>query len=165
MSPESLQNPSDQPGRSIRTILVVEAEAPLRARVSEFLRDCGYAVVEASSGARAQDVLAKQHVDLLFSDIAMRSGASQTGTVPGGEPRLALEKWVRLHYPSVKILLTSRYPQMLEEMADLQDSIVTKPYNYIALWHRVERLFCVPGSPYTGWAPSVVASTATAGWR
>jgi hypothetical protein len=81
--------------------------------------------------------------------------------MPNGETGLALEKWIRRHHPGIKILLTSGYPQMLDDIADLQEPIVQKPYNYVALWHRFERLFCVPDSAWGSVGGAVVARGST----
>src|SRR5437016_9555126 len=54
------------------TILVVEDEVLIRLMISEYLREFGYRVVEARTGAEARRVLqSSQPVDLVFSDIRM----------------------------------------------------------------------------------------------
>lgn len=139
MVPDAVKSLSGFHAKPARTILVVEDEAPVRTCVTEFLRDCGYAVAEAGDVAAARRVLTARPVDLVFSDINM----------PHGDNGFILEKWVRNHYPNIKVLLTSGYPQMPQDMSGLLEPIVEKPYGYIALWHRVERLFCGDSSHHT----------------
>lgn len=53
-------------------VLLVEDEELLRLVIGEELRDGGFEVIEASDGAVAMDVLAKQaSIDLLVTDIRM----------------------------------------------------------------------------------------------
>jgi CheY-like chemotaxis protein len=100
--------------------------------VVEFLRDSGYRVLEAADVAEAKDLLKRWRVDLVFSDINM----------PNSETGFALEKWVRLHYPAVKVLLTSGYPQNPKDTAGLLGPIIMKPYRCAALQSRIDHVLC-----------------------
>jgi PAS domain S-box-containing protein len=55
------------------TILVVEDEAPLRELAADFLRACGYNVLEAGNGADALDLVLNLNgrLDLLVTDVVM----------------------------------------------------------------------------------------------
>ena len=55
------------------TILVVEDEVLIRLAVSDYLRDCGYRVVETGSGDEAVTILTKTDVriDVVFTDVSM----------------------------------------------------------------------------------------------
>ena len=65
---------------ALETILVVEDEILIRVPISQYLRDCGYKVIEAANADEAMTALQHKEtiVDLVFSDIEM----------PG-------ERWVR----------------------------------------------------------------------
>jgi CheY-like chemotaxis protein len=115
-----------------RTILVVDDEEHIRMCVAEFLHDGGYRVLEAANVAEAKDLLQRRRVDLVFSDINM----------PNSETGFALEQWVRLHYPSVKVLLTSGYPQNAKDTAGLLEPIIMKPYRCAALQSRIDHMLC-----------------------
>ncbi|HEY1411606.1 MAG TPA: response regulator, partial [Rhodopila sp.] len=77
---------SDPVTTTARTVLVVEDEEHIRMCVAEFLCDFGYHVLEAGDVAEAKDLLQRQRVDLVFSDVNM----------PNSETGFALERWVRL---------------------------------------------------------------------
>lgn len=55
------------------TVLVVEDEVLLRLVVAEYLRDCGFKVIEAAHADEAVMVLKQPdlRIDVLFSDIEM----------------------------------------------------------------------------------------------
>jgi CheY-like chemotaxis protein len=58
--------------RTGHTILVVEDDIFVRLDIAEYLRDCGYRVIEAGTAAEAIDVLESNvPIDLVFSDIQM----------------------------------------------------------------------------------------------
>jgi DNA-binding NtrC family response regulator len=120
---------SKTPGR---TVLVVEDEEGVRFCATEFLRDCGYNVIEAATVAEAKEVLRQVRVDLVFSDI----------NLPNRETGFALEKWVRRQFPEIKVLLTSGAPQAAEDTKDLLEPLIAKPYKLSMLEGRIERLLC-----------------------
>lgn len=69
------------------TILVVEDDVLVRMPIAQYLRDCGYKVVEAVNADEAIAVLLHQEtvVDVVFSDIEM----------PGSIDGFGLAKWIR----------------------------------------------------------------------
>src|ERR1700733_13384686 len=117
-------------GNFVRTVLVVEDEDGIRLCATEFLRDCGYHVVEAGTVAEAKETLLRRPVDLVFSDINM----------PNRETGFALEKWIREHFPDIKVLLTSGVPQAAEDTRGLLEPLIPKPYKLSLLQHRIERV-------------------------
>ena len=82
------------------TILVVEDEVLIRLAVSDYLRDCGYRVVETGSGDEAVTILTKTDVriDVVFTDVSM----------PGGLNGFGLAQWVRRERPDVRVILDLR---------------------------------------------------------
>ena len=119
-------------GSQVRSILVVDDEEPIRMILTGFFEDSGYHVVEACDVAEAKHILADRAVDLVFSDINM----------PGRETGFGLEKWVRQHYPSTKVLLTSGRPQVSADTRDLLEPLVPKPYNCCEVLQRIQRILC-----------------------
>jgi len=114
------------------TILVIEDEILIRLATCDYLRHCGYRVIEGSTAEEAQRVLrAGEPVEILFSDIDL--GAGMDG--------FALAAWVRQNYPAVRILLTSGVAAMAEHTAQLCDGpFLHKPYSHGALCGHIKRL-------------------------
>lgn len=104
------------------TVLVVEDEVIIRFVVADYLRDCGFRVIEAASADEAMRLLEtdKIEVDIVFSDIQM----------PGSIDGMGLARWIRTHFPTIKVVLTSgnvRTAELAEDLCHLQP-IEQKPY-------------------------------------
>jgi CheY-like chemotaxis protein len=86
------------PQERVPTILVAEDEVLIRFVIADYLRDCGFQVIEASSGDEAVSILESTvSVDLVFTDVQM----------PGSRDGFELAQWVRANRPGVPVLLTS----------------------------------------------------------
>ncbi|MBV1698361.1 MAG: response regulator [Hyphomicrobiales bacterium] len=121
---------STQPAAAI---LVVEDEVLLRLAICDYLRDCGYKVIEAVSGDEAVIVLTKSQleIDVLFSDVEL----------PGGMDGFALAQWARANRPSVEVILTGSVPRAVNAAADLcEEGPVPKPYHPQVVHDRIRRL-------------------------
>jgi len=130
-----------QPGRVHRpvakdpmTVLVVDDERRMRRVASRFLSELGYRVLEADNAADAARLLeTDDSVDLLFTDVVM----------PGDIDGRTLGQWARLQRPSLKVLLTSGFPEQLPEAAVPGGEVlpfVKKPYSKQQLQEAVETL-------------------------
>ena len=83
---------------SRQTILVAESDILLRHVLAEYLRGCGFDVIEASSAQEAMKVV--RHglkIDLVFADARLS----------GRDDGFALAQWVRRARPGIRIVLTS----------------------------------------------------------
>jgi CheY-like chemotaxis protein len=105
-------------------VMVVEDEERVRSFSVEALRELGYAVVSASDGPEALRLIERgQRVSLLFTDVVMPE-------MSGRE----LARRARSRLPDLKVLLTSGYTP---DIAGLDDSILTKPFDIDRLARRV----------------------------
>ena len=114
------------------TVLVVDDEVMVRMPIAEFLRDCGYIVIEASDASEAiAAIAAEPSVGVVFSDVRM----------PGQMDGLALAKWLRTHHPDIPVILTSGYAGG----RNAPDSIpgvrfIEKPYSQANVAQRIAAL-------------------------
>ncbi len=112
------------------TILIVEDEVLIRFDVADYLRGCGYRVIEAGNASEAVAILQSgRRVDLLFSDVQL----------PGSMDGFALARWVRMHQPEVKVILTSgaaRSAQIAGELCE-DGPLEKKPYDPQRLLERI----------------------------
>jgi CheY-like chemotaxis protein len=78
-------------------VLIADDDISTRVLLAEHLRDCGYEVLEVSSGDEAMRVLISRVIDLLIFDARL----------PGEVGGFALADRVRREHPHVKVALTS----------------------------------------------------------
>ena len=80
-------------------ILVVEDEVLIRFVVADYLRECGFQILEAGNADEAVELLrtADLGIDLVFSDVHM----------PGTRDGFDLARWVQEHRPEIPVILTS----------------------------------------------------------
>ncbi|MDS4029260.1 MAG: PAS domain S-box protein [Candidatus Contendobacter sp.] len=111
------------------TILVVEDEARVRRLACRYLRDLGYSVLEAADVQEAVAVLETEpDIQMVFSDIVM----------PGDLNGYDLARWMAVHRPAVKCLLTTgRYERASAVSTDDPPSVpvLVKPYSKKQLAH------------------------------
>jgi two-component system, response regulator PdtaR len=115
-------------------ILVVEDEPLLRSITGEYLRLCGYVVIEATDAAEAIAIIGRRaRVDVVFSDVSL------PGTVDG----LSLARWLRRGQPGLRVMLTSGYGSTVRGAAIEivgSDGFVPKPYHQEELVSRIDDL-------------------------
>ena len=115
-------------------ILVVEDEVLIRLVIAQYLRDCGYRVIEAAHADEALLVLRKSEIaiDVVFTDVEM----------PGSMDGFALAQWVRSNRPDVDVVLAGSVRRAVQAASDLcdQQSNVPKPYDPQNVHDRIRRL-------------------------
>ncbi len=113
------------------TILVVEDDAMVRFPLTELIESAGYKVVEAENGEEALEILAKEKIDLIVSDLVMPK-------MDGAE----LTKIVQKTYPATKIILSSGYPEnCTPENGKLRGvTFLAKPYSFSKLLNKIHTL-------------------------
>ncbi len=80
------------------TVLVVEDEVFVRMVISEYLRGCGYKVIEAANADEAIRILESRFdVEIVFSDVSM----------PGSMDGLRLVHLIRDRWPPIRLILAS----------------------------------------------------------
>jgi CheY-like chemotaxis protein len=125
---------SAQPSAASReTVLVVEDEVLMRLVIAEYLRDCGYKVIEAADADEAIVVLKQPQlqIDVLFSDVDM----------PGSMDGFALAQWTRTNRPGLEVILTGTVPRAINAAADLcEEGPIPKPYEPQLVHDRIRRL-------------------------
>lgn len=115
------------------TILVVEDDVLIRMPVAQYLRDCGYRVIEAAGADEAMAVLLHREtvIDIVFSDIEM----------PGSVDGFGLATWIREHRPGIDVILAGTVPRTIDAAEELCESgPLPKPYDAQTVHNRIRRL-------------------------
>jgi CheY-like chemotaxis protein len=122
------------PSASEETVLVVDAEVLVRTAIAEYLRDCGYRVLEAASGEEAVLALTDTefHVDVVLSAVEM----------PGPMDGFGLARWVREHSPEIEVILAGTPARAAASAADLCDKgpMLARPYEPQIVHDRIKRM-------------------------
>jgi len=123
------------------TLLIVEAEVLVRSPLAQYLRECGYLVLEASDAAEARQLLGEglKQIDIVLADI---------DTVPadadaGGENGFALARWIRKTYPGIQIILAGSVATAAEKAGELCEDgppEISKPYDHQLVLKHIKRL-------------------------
>lgn len=115
------------------TILVVEDEVLTRVASADYLRSCGYRVLEASSGVEAQTLFTSgEPIRVLFTDVQL----------PGGLDGFSLANWVAQKHPHVRIIMASASPEVGKKVEDREVGrpFLAKPYAFEVLLFHIRRL-------------------------
>jgi PAS domain S-box-containing protein len=115
------------------TILVVEDDEALRSYTIEILTELGYGVLEAHNGASALEVLDRNRVDLLFTDVVM----------PGGMNGRQLADEAVRRRPELKVLFTTGYTRnaiVHHGRLDAGVQMIGKPFSFNDLGTKVRSL-------------------------
>ncbi|MGY4234963.1 DNA-binding response OmpR family regulator [Bradyrhizobium sp. USDA 4449] len=92
------------------TVLLVEQDVLVRHPLAEYLRECGYRVVETSDHDEARECFeaGKHSVDVALIDAGGPSGAG-----------FALSAWIKTKHPTVKTMLGATVGKVLALAGDL----------------------------------------------
>jgi len=115
-----------------KTILVVDDEEGVREVVSEVISGMGFIVQHAASGEIALDLVTRNPIDLVISDVRM-----------SGMDGVALARKLRARYPELPLALMTAYPCDAVEKAlrdKKVDFLLQKPFQMEELEGMVENL-------------------------
>ena len=123
------------PARSenVPTIIVIADEVLVRVVIVDYLRECGYRVLEAGTPQDAVTILNSQlKVDIVFTDLEL----------PGHSSGLELARWVRKRHPDMRVILTSGLYSSAELAGELCEAgpPIVKPYESDAVVQRIRGL-------------------------
>ena len=118
---------------SVPTVLVVDDEVLVRMVIADYLRECGYRVLEAGSPEDAVAILNSQmKVDVVFTDLEL----------PGRSSGLELARWIRKRHPDIRVIVTSGIYSSAELAGELCEAgpPIVKPYASDAVVERIRSL-------------------------
>lgn len=115
------------------SVMVVEPDVLVRMTVADYLRECGYRVVEAITGEEALSILgAGVKVDTILSAVKLQ------GAVDG----FALAQRIREHFAGVEVILTTGIAMTAKKAGELCDQGPRKrPYHPDLIVDRLKLLF------------------------
>jgi two-component system, response regulator PdtaR len=120
---------SSVPTYGLATILLVEDDVLERMSLADQLRSAGYVVLEAWNADEALDLLNRNGVQVVLSDIRL----------PGRMDGVELAHVIREQNPRIKIVLASGQSFSTRHWFDT-DGFFPKPYNAVRLIEHIKRL-------------------------
>ena len=131
MSSESAKTGVPQ-DNAAETVLVAESDIFARMVLAQFLRECGYDVLEAGT---SEDVLALfrsgRRIDVILLD----------AQISGGLAGFTLTRQIRENFPGTEIVLTFGVVKAAEKAADICDEgPLERPYHPQEIVRRIKRL-------------------------
>ena len=115
------------------SVLLVDAEELVRTPLAQYLRECGYRVLEAINAEEAQSLLSEgsQTIDIVLADIQTLGG--------GG---FAFAAWVRQNKPAIRVLSVGTVAAAARTAGDLceEEPPIRKPYDHQLVLDRIRRL-------------------------
>lgn len=116
------------------TILVVENEVLVRTSIAQYLRHCGYTVIEASSAEEGIIVLTTidAPIHIVFSSVEL------SGAMDG----FGLAQWVRANKPGIEVVLAGTIVKAAHVAGDLCEKgpHLGKPYEPQQVVEWIKRL-------------------------
>jgi len=102
-------------------VIVIEPEVLVRMAIAEFLRDCGFEVIEGIVAEDVRTVIdAGTRLDIVFSEVRLA----------GGTDGFALAKQLRKTHPEIDVILTSGVAGAAEKSTELSaEGPLKNPYN------------------------------------
>ena len=127
-------NSASAPETPPSSILIVDGDIVSRHVIADYLRHCGYGVVEAARVDEAYVALREPtlSIDVILCDV------SSLGSQPGFE----LATWVRAHRPELEVKLAGGVEMAADTAADLCESgpHLKRPYEPEAVVDYIKRL-------------------------
>jgi DNA-binding response OmpR family regulator len=99
-------------------VLIVDGNVLVRTPVAEYLRTCGFRVLEALNSDEAIIVL-------------QRSSESICAVLSDAQQGFVLSRWLRAHSPQIRIVLTGTFERAAQAAAELCESgpMAKRPYD------------------------------------
>jgi CheY-like chemotaxis protein len=128
------ERPKAEPSSPSKTVLVVDSEIVVRMTLSEYLRRCGYRVIEAASGEEALTVFkdAELSIDVTLTEVELQ------GEIDGFQ----LAAWIRNRRPGTLVILAGTATRAAKAAGDLceEGPMMNKPYDPQLVVDRIKRL-------------------------
>jgi DNA-binding NtrC family response regulator len=114
------------------SVLIVEADIAVRHPLAEYLRECGYRVLEARNGEEARALLQAMasSIDIILADAASAS-----------ENSFEFASAVRRDYPGVEIVLAGNAAKAVAKAGAICEDgpALVKPYDHQLVLDRIRR--------------------------
>jgi DNA-binding NarL/FixJ family response regulator len=115
-------------------VMLIDEDAVARTAVANYLRECGFRVIETDAEADGKKVLQAQRHAI---DIAICAPSSTRSS-----EHFEFVRWVRTHHPTVRLLIAATLEKTAKLAAEVceEGPHLRKPYEHQALLDWIKRL-------------------------
>jgi DNA-binding response OmpR family regulator len=113
-------------------LLIVESDILIRHPLAEYLRECGYRVLEATDADEGRQIIeSESEIEVVLAD-ADAPGASGFG----------FASWLRREHPKIKVVLAGNVAVATEKAGELceEGPNLAKPYDHKMVLNYIRRL-------------------------
>ena len=113
-------------------VMLIEADLLVRTPLAQYLRDCGFQVVEAFDAAEARNILA---------DASVRIGTILMDADVPEENGFIFGAWVRANHPSIAVILAGSVGRTAARAGELceEGQALSKPYDHKLVLQEIRR--------------------------
>jgi len=121
-------------------VLLLEPDIIARQPLADFLRECGFRVLEAASAPEALALLEAEAEALAVDAVLADAGGNEAEV-------FALAQWIRRTCPDVAVILAGGVETAAEQAGKLCDEgpALVKPYDHRAVLRHIKRLLARRG--------------------
>ena len=121
-------------------IVIIEPEVLVRHPLAEYLRECGYQVIEALHTAEARQLITDDRISI---DVVMANVGAPS------EDGFALAAWVRRNHPGIGVVLAGSLPKAAEKAGGLclEGPMHGHPYHHRRILDEIRRLRAARDQP------------------
>lgn len=133
---DAVMKSNDSPAlrRSIRKIITVDDESPIRSLIRHSLRQEDYEVLEAANGSEGLEVIRRERPDLIILDFVMpEMNGAETLHAIRSDPEIA-------HIPVLLLTGVKDAAKLAPLLKDAQVDFLDKPFLVETLKERVRKL-------------------------
>lgn len=113
-------------------VMLIEADLLIRTPLAQYLRDCGFKVVEAFNTTEARGILGRTAagVDTILMDV---DSSEESGFI--------FAAWMRGHYPSVTVILAGSMEKTAVKAGELceEGPALSRPYDHKLVLQEIRR--------------------------
>lgn len=118
-------------------LLIVESDILIRHPLAEYLRECGYLVLEATDAKEARQIIESEgEIEIVLAD----------ADAPG-ESGFGFASWLRREHPTIKVVLAGNVAVATEKAGELCEDgpNLAKPYDHQMVLDYIRRLLATRG--------------------
>jgi DNA-binding response OmpR family regulator len=123
-----------------QSVMLIESDLLIRTPLAQYLRDCGFRVVEVFDTTEARSILGQDEsrIDTILMDA---DNATESGFI--------FAAWIRAHHPDITVVLAGNTEKTTAKAGELceEGPTLTKPYDHKLVLQEIRRRLAARDKP------------------